>query len=196
MAFLGDIETLLDCDVSSQYTLKSGLKKPYINKYYQIPNDIYVVKLFNSNRWIIVDESDDTLEILEDNVIHSVSDYGQVLTKDGRIRSWAELRTLQRNITYKNGLRYDNRLENIIKDIDDTYMRSKRYNNTSGYEGVRYEGRSSKFRYWVCKIRCPNGRMKSVSYNIDKLGNDEAFRLAVLKRKELEKLYNYVKYEE
>lgn len=196
MAYLGDIEKLLDCDVSTLYTLNPGLNKPYVNKYYSLPNEIYVLKLYGGDKWIIVDESDDTQDILKDNIIHSVSDYGQALTKDGRIRSWAELRTKQRNILYKNGIRYDNRLVNITKKANEIYMKSKRHNNTSGYEGVRYEARTKNHIYWVAKILRPNGGTKTVSYNVKKYGYDEAFRLAVIKRRELEIFYNYVRYEE
>lgn len=196
MASIQDIELLLKRDISSLYDLLPGIKKPHINRHYHIPNEYYVIKLFNSNNWIIVDDSDDTRDILKDNTVHSVSNYGQILTSDGRIRSWAELKMNMKDIEYKNNCPYDNRLENlithrynIIKKGTSKYI--SKYillGHKKGVSRCTMKGHD----YWRVSIVNHEGNTMRKYYNISMLGHDEAEYLAIKERERLETIYGYV----
>ena len=194
MASIQDIEILLNCDVSSLYNLLSGLKKPHINRYYYIPNEYYVIKLFNSNNWIIVDDSDDTWDILKDNTVHSVSNYGQILTSDGRIRSWAELKMNMKDIEikHKNNCPYDNRIENLIIHRCNITKKSKSKYALLGYKKGVSRCTMRGHNYWRVSILNHEGNTMRKYYNIGYLGYDEAKQIAINERERLEIIYGYV----
>ena len=86
-----------------------------------------------------------------------------------------------------NNRTYDNRNDNlrVVTIADSMRNRTKQHNNTSGKQGVsRYmiSGRN----YWCAEIFDKSHKTIKKVFSIAKLGDDEAKRQAIEKRKELE----------
>ena len=90
-------------------------------------------------------------------------------------------------------MRYDNRADNlriVTRSINSRNL-TKRCDNTTGIQGVGLE-RKGKYMHWRTQIVNNEGIHLSKRFNIDKLGNDEAKRLAIEQRQIWEVLYGYI----
>ena len=104
-------------------------------------------------------------------------------------------------LNYEDGLvadhinhhKFDNRFDNlrIVTQQQNCRNKSMPSNNTSGKMGV-YRKMENGMSYWVSRITANDGKRVSRWFNINKLGNDEAYARAVQSRKDLEVLYNYL----
>ena len=90
-------------------------------------------------------------------------------------------------------MRYDNRADNlriVTRNINSRNL-TIRCDNTSGIQGVGLE-RKGKYMLWKAHIVNNEGIHLKKRFNIDKLGNDEAKRLAIEQRQIWEVLYGYI----
>lgn len=100
-------------------------------------------------------------------------------------------------IDHINGIRTDNRLENLRCIPQATQMRNvaKRRDNVSGVQGVsRWETTrrgNQKVAMWRAVAINTTGKQVIKTFSINKYGEEEAFKLACIARKEMEKEYNY-----
>ena len=92
-----------------------------------------------------------------------------------------------------NKLKYDNRNDNlqVVTKAENARNTSKNCNNTSGKQGVDHCV-SNGCHYWSVQIRDNNKKCIRKYFSISKLGEDEAKRQAIEKRKELEIEYGYI----
>ena len=100
-------------------------------------------------------------------------------------------------IDHINGIRTDNRLENlrcIPKAVQKRNM-SKRSDNTSGVQGVSMWETSrrggQKVAMWRAVAINQQGKQVIKTFSINKYGHDEAFKLACDARKRMEQEFNY-----
>jgi hypothetical protein len=91
-------------------------------------------------------------------------------------------------IDHINRIKNDNRVENLRWATTSENCRniSIAVNNKSGIKGVSY---NTKKQFWQADWTDNKGKAKSKSFSISKYGYDKAKRLAILARKEAEKLY-------
>ncbi len=91
-----------------------------------------------------------------------------------------------------NHKRFDNRFENLRVVSHQQNMRNKitQSNNTSGKPGVQLRMKTD-VPYWAAIITDNDGKRIERAFNIDKLGNDEAYARAVQSRRDMEALYDY-----
>jgi len=85
-----------------------------------------------------------------------------------------------------SNLRWTNTSEN-------QHNRKKSSINTSGKQGVsRWTRTTDKLQYWKVQISDNDGKLKSKTFSIKKLGDVEANRQAIEYRKQLEVQYGYI----
>jgi hypothetical protein len=195
MASLPAIENLLKVDLSTK-TRCEGMKNEDHNEYYHIRNRCYVVKLTGAERrWMIVDDSDESVKLLKRYVFHHVYDgmSARTLTHNG-FECWGQMR-MGYDVKHKSKYTYDNRLDNL-KMITPIRIRVKEQlndHNTSGYEGVHRAKTSCGNEYWRASILIDDvdgvKKKKTKCFNIHKLGEEKAKQLAIIARYEFEKLY-------
>ena len=100
-------------------------------------------------------------------------------------------------IDHINGVRTDNRLENLrcIPQAAQKRNMSKRQDNNSGVQGVsRWETTrrgNQKVSMWRAVAINQAGKQVIITFSIAKYGEDEAFALACTARKEMEKDFGY-----
>lgn len=93
-------------------------------------------------------------------------------------------------VDHINGVRTDNRLSNL-RCIPKPMQRrnaAKRSDNESGVQGVSFWSTGNA---WRAVAHDQSGKQIIRTFSVNKFGNDEAFRLACIKRKEMEKDYDY-----
>ena len=195
MASLPAIERLLKVDLSTKIRCE-GMKNEDHNEYYHLPHRCYVVKLTGAERrWMIVDDSNESVKLLKRYVFHYVDNGIEActMTHNG-FEYWGQMR-MGYDIEHKNKYTYDNRLGNL-KMIRPIKIRVKEHldaHNTSGYEGVYRAKMSYGTEYWIASILIDDvdgvKKKKTKSFNIDKLGEEKAKQLAIIARYEFEKLY-------
>ena len=93
-----------------------------------------------------------------------------------------------------NGLKYDNRLQNIriYSQRDNTRNRRLAINNTSKKGGVSLRRDKKNKCYWRMSITTNDGVRIDKYYSVDKNGDEEAKTMAINERKRLEILYGYI----
>lgn len=100
-------------------------------------------------------------------------------------------------IDHINGVRTDNRLENLRCVPKQAQMknRAKRATNTSGVQGVsRWETTrrgNQKVAMWRATCHDTNGKQVIKTFSIKKYGEEQAFKFACEARKQMEKDYGY-----
>lgn len=100
-------------------------------------------------------------------------------------------------IDHINGIRTDNRLENLrcVPQAAQKRNTKKRDSNTSGVQGVSLwettRRGNQKVSMWRATAITPEGKQVIKAFSILKYGNQEAFQLACAARKQMEKDYNY-----
>lgn len=195
MASLPVIESLLKVDLSTKIRCE-GMKNEDHNEYYHLPHRCYVVKLTGAERrWMIVDDSNESVKLLKRYVFHYVDNGIEActMTHNG-FEYWGQMR-MGYDIEHKNKYTYDNRLGNLkmIRPIKIRVKEQLDAHNTSGYEGVYRAKMSYGTEYWIASILIDDvdgvKKKKTKSFNIDKLGEEKAKQLAIIARYEFEKLY-------
>ena len=195
MASLPAIERLLKVDLSTKIRCE-GMKNEDHNEYYHLPHRCYVVKLTGAERrWMIVDDSNESVKLLKRYVFHYVDNGIEActMTHNG-FEYWGQMR-MGYDIEHKNKYTYDNRLGNLkmIRPIKIRVKEQLDAHNTSGYEGVYRAKMSYGTEYWIASILIDDvdgvKKKKTKSFNIDKLGEEKAKQLAIIARYEFEKLY-------
>lgn len=193
MTTLANIEAFLDIDIGDR-KLRDGRHKKDRNQYYYYENQYYIVKL-TKDMWTVLEDCRKTRRLLRENTWCHAHGYAST-SVDKQMKCWHQL-----FLNYDEGLiadhinkqRFDNRNDNlrIVTPNENSRNKSVRYNNTSGKQGVyreRYQGRD----YWRVQIRDTNHKTITRRFSFVKLGEDEAKRQAIEKRKELEVLYGYM----
>lgn len=100
-------------------------------------------------------------------------------------------------IDHINGVRTDNRLDNLRCIPKPAQMRNRkiRSDNSSGIQGVsRWETTrrgTQKVSMWRATAHDRNGKQVIKTFSISKYGEEEAFRLALEARQQMEKDYGY-----
>ena len=195
MATLNEIENFLNIETADK-RLRSGKKYDDKNKYYYY-NELYCIVELTQDKWMICSDTRETRQLLRDHSWHFESKDGYARTTTiGRTKKFYH----QAYLNYEEGLvadhlnhkRFDNRFDNlrIVTPQQNCRNRSTLSNNTSGKMGV-YRKMIHGNPYGVAYIHGNDGKRIDRAFNIDKLGNDEAFRRAVQSRRDLEVLYDY-----
>ena len=196
---LQELLTHLNVDLPENKSLRFGKKRKKKNRYYYFRDDYYIVKL-TKDKWTVMQDCRKTRELLRLHCWY-YNNYGYAVTnKDNNKKAFHKL-FLEYGDGYVgdhiNRCKSDNRSENLRVVTYKQNMRNltKRYNNTSGKQGVSkysHKRKSGKIdKYWRAQIYDNNEKRITKYFPVSKHGNAEAKRLAVQKRKELEILYGY-----
>lgn len=100
-------------------------------------------------------------------------------------------------IDHINGVRTDNRLENLrcVPQAAQMRNRKKRDDNSSGVQGVsRWETtrrKDQKVSMWRATAHNRDGKQVIKTFSIKKYGEEQAFELAKAARKQMEQDYGY-----
>lgn len=193
MATLQEIENHLNIEIGNR-ELRSGRKKETKNQYY-IFDSYYVVKL-TQDKYMIVSNDDKTRELLKNHCWSAGSmGYTQACV-NYVVKNYHQL-----YLNYSDGLvcdhinrvKYDNRFNNlrVTTYAVNNRNKTKRADNVSGRTGV-YETKINEYPYIITQIVNNENKRLSKSFNIDKLGRDEACRQAISQRVEWENQFNYL----
>ena len=188
MTSLLNIEAFLNIQIGAR-KLRDGKRKKNKNQFYWYEELYYIVKL-TKDMWVIMEDCRKTRQLLRDYTWYFGAG-GYACTRTYQIiKRWHQLFLNYDDdlvADHINNIRYDNRNNNlrIVTPLENTRNKSKYCNNTSGKQGV------SQFTvtgndYWKLEIRDKNHKRITKCFSIAKLGDDEAKRQAIEKRKELE----------
>lgn len=183
MASLVEIENILNIEIGNR-ELRDGRKNPLKNKYYRFDN--YLIVSLTQDKYMICSNENHDLRLLRD-YCWSVSSAGYATTTTRQTTKYYH----QLYLNYGAGLmadhinrhKYDNRFENlrVVTPKQNGRNKTKRTDNQSGHSGI-YETLSNGNRYYVVQIVDNQNKRISKSFNIDKLGREEAKRQAVEQR--------------
>ena len=193
MATLNEIENFLNIEIGDK-TMKQGKMQAGINKYYYYENMYYIVELSKS-KYMICSDNKETRQLLKS--------YWWRVSTDGYAKTSTNNTTKhyhQLYLHYEAGLvcdhanrkRFDNRHDNLRVVTRRQNMRNltKNKTNTSEENGIsRYT--NNGISYWQSRIYNNEGKRLSKSFNINKLGEEEAKRQAIEQRMQWNKLYDY-----
>ena len=194
MTTLANIEALLNIQIG-QRQLRDGKRKKVKNQYYWYEDQYYIIKL-SKNMWMVAEDCRKTRVLVRDNTWY-FGPGGYACTRaDQMIKCWHKLLLNYDDdlvADHINNLIYDNRNDNLRVVTQALNMRnkSKRITNTSGKQGVDRCLMTGNY-YWSVQIRDNNKKCIRKYFSIAKLGEDEAKRQAIEKRKELEIKYGYI----
>jgi hypothetical protein len=194
MTTLLNIEAFLNIQIGER-KLRDGKRKKQKNQYYWYEDQYYIVKL-SQDMWMIAEDCRKTRQLLRDHTWY-LSNGGYACTRvDNSIKLWHQL-----FLNYCDGLvadhmnnqKYDNRNDNlrVVTYAINARNKLKRSTNTSGKQGVD-RCLMNKNYYWSVQIQDNNKKCIRKYFSITKLGEDEAKRQAIEKRKELELQYGYI----
>lgn len=194
MTSLQEIENHLNIEIGDK-KLRNGRKKDNNNKYYRF-DDYYIVAL-TQGKYMIVDNDRKNRKLLKKHCWCYINDGYAQTNVDKSTKKYHQLL-----LNYEQGLvadhinrrRFDNRTDNLRVVTYQENMRNitKRTDNTSGITGVsRKQKRKGSF-YWDAQIYDNNGMQISKSFNIKKLGDEEAKRLAIEQRRSWEQEFGYL----
>jgi hypothetical protein len=195
MASLADLEEFLNIEIGDK-KLCNGKKYKNKNQYYYFRDEFYIVKL-SREKWMILEDCKKSRRLLR-LYCWSVSNYGYGATVyEDTIKTWHQLfLNYEKDMVadHINNKTFDNRSENLRIVTQRQNMRnlSKRSNNTSGKQGVNRYLCKGKNHYWVARICNNEGKRIVKQFSIDKLGEEEAKRLAIEKRLEWEQEFGYL----
>ena len=195
MTSLLNIEAFLNIQIGAR-KLRDGKRKKNKNQFYWYEELYYIVKL-TKDMWVIMEDCRKTRQLLRDHTWHFGSSDGYARTKTlCTIQCWHKS-----YLNYEEGLvadhinkkRFDNRNENlrVVTLSINSRNKSKQCNNTSGHQGV-VRNVKGRCEYWRVVIYDNNHKRITKCFSIAKLGEDEAKRQALEKRKELEIEYGYI----
>ena len=195
MATLQQIENHLNIEIGDK-KFRNGRKYPNKNRYYRF-DDFYVVSL-TQGKFMIIDNDRKNRKLLRKhcwrvNTIHlyaqtNVKTHGKTTKKFHQLFLNYEIGLVADHI---NRCRFDNRFENlrIVTYQENNRNKTKQSNNTTGISGVRRV--KKHVPYYEANI-CNNENTRiSKSFNINKLGEEQAKRLAIAQRKAWEQEFGY-----
>jgi len=179
-----NIEVFLNIEIGDR-RLHNGKQNPNKNKYYYY-NELYYIVELTQNKWMILSDCRETRVLLREHVwFYHSSGYAQ--TRIGKSKSFYH----KLYLNYENGLvcdhmnrkRFDNRFDNlrIVTYKENSRNRTMQHNNTIGRAGV-CERLCNNTPYIIARINDNNGNRLSKSFNVNRLGRDEALRLAIEQR--------------
>ena len=194
MATLNEIENMLNIEIGDK-RFRPGKKNPDKNRYYYY-NELYYIVELTRDKYMICSDDNKTRQLLT-NHSWAFHHRGYATAKiNNKTKGYHQI-----YLNYEAGLvadhinrrKFDNRFDNlrIVTHKQNSRNMTTRPNNTSGKQGVR---RITKpyASYWVADICGNDGKRIEKSFNIDKLGNDEAYARAVQSRRDMEALYGYI----
>jgi hypothetical protein len=195
MCSLDNITEFLDVDLEG-IRLRNGKKRPSKNKYYFLRDTGYIVCL-GGDRWMILDNSDKTRELLTNHTWGCNSGYAESTVQKGspRIRIHRLVSECPDGLMtdHRNRLPYDNRLANLRNVTARTNQRNrtKRTDNTSGKQGIsrRIINRTP---YFEASVINDNGKRIYKYFSVIKLGEADAKRQAIAQRVAWEQQFNYI----
>ena len=93
-----------------------------------------------------------------------------------------------------NGMRSDNRLDNLRIVTQQENMRNKKIQqrNSLGKQGVYLWTNKSGRRYWKCQINDVDKKFIQKLFSVDRHGEEPAKNMAIAERLRLEQLYGYI----
>jgi len=193
MATLNEIENFLQIEIGDK-RLCAGKKYEDKNKYYYY-NELYYIVELTRGKWIICSDNRETRQLLRDYCWRFERD-GYARTRVGNTQKYYH----QLYLNYEAGLvadhvnrhKFDNRFDNsrTVTHKQNCRNMTTRPNNTSGKQGV-YRKINKGTPYWIAYIHGNDGNLIRRAFNINKLGNDEAYARAVQSRRDMEALYGY-----
>ena len=193
MATIDEIQNFLNIEIGER-RLRNGKKEPNKNKYYYYENQYYIVQL-TKNRWVICEDCNKTRRLLRMYCWY-FHEYAKTRVNQ-KIKSWHQL-FLTYEVTlvadHINRFKYDNRSDNlrIVSPSMNSRNVTKRKNNMSGTKGVCLDKTRENRYYWKAEITNNDGVRLDKKFSINKLGNDEAKRLAIEQRRIWEEEYGYL----
>ena len=187
MASLKTIERFLHINTTNRY-LSPGRKDPEKNQYYRYPE--YFIVSMPGDKWFIIDNRRYNEDILSTHIFCNERGYPRTYIQLNTKRIHKNFHQILINYTsdlvcdHINRNTFDNRLENlrIVTPQENTRNQARRCNNTSGVHGI-YERTTQGNTYVTVQINNSEGKRIAKSFNINKLGRDEALRLAIEQRK-------------
>lgn len=192
MASLVEIENFLNIEIGDR-EMREGRKNPLKNKYYRFDN--YLIVSLTQDKYMICSNNNDVLRLLG-RYCWSVSSQGYSTTTHEQSSKYYH----QLYINYAEGLvcdhinrcKFDNRYDNlrVVTYKQNGRNKTRRTDNQSGHTGI-YETVSNGKRYYVVQIVDNHNNRISKSFNIDKLGREEAERLAVEHRRRWVQEFGY-----
>jgi hypothetical protein len=194
MATLNEIENFLNIEIGDR-RLRAGKKYEDKNKYYYY-NELYYIVELTQGKWMICSDNRETRQLLRDNCwFNSHEGYARTTTNERTTKFYHQLYLNYAEelvADHTNRHKFDNRSENLRIVTRRQNMRNKttNKNNTSGKMGVCRRMKRGK-PHWNACINGNDGKYIQRSFNINILGNDEAFRRAVQCRRDMEVQYDY-----
>lgn len=193
MATLSELKQQLDIDIDIKTAyLCPGLCRPNKNRYYIIWGAL-VVELTN-DKYMVVDNCLDVMGTFLENYIWNVDTNGYINNSCIGLFHRACLRYKGNlYIDHINRIKYDNRSLNLRIVNQSQNMRNLPISKTnqSGITGVDYKIINRR-AFWRVRIYDNNHKRIEKKYGTTKYGYDIAKQLAYAKRREWEKLYNYI----
>ena len=187
---LQEVSNLLSIDFS-EMKLQSGFNKLSKNQYYITP-DNFVVKLSNNDKWMIVCNHQQVINLLQKHIWHSHIQGYAGTNINGSIKLFHQM-----YIRYGQGLvidhinhhKTDNRFDNLRVCTYKQNSRNLKKRSETLTTGVCIQlcGRTN---YVVSFINSNEKQIKKY-YNVDKLGMEQCMSLAINQRKIWEQQYHY-----
>jgi hypothetical protein len=194
MATLNEIENFLQIEIGDK-RLRPGKKRENKNRYYYY-NDLYYIVELTQGKWMICSDNRDTRRLLRDYCWHYSGCYATAHIQGTTKKCFHQL-----YLNYEEGLvcdhanrhTFDNRSDNlrIVTYTQNNRNKSTHANNKSGKTGVYRETKRENEPYWTAIITDNEGKRIRRSFNINKLGDGEAYARAVQSRRGMEVLFGY-----
>ena len=194
MADLNTIKNHLNIEIGDR-KLRNGRKYPRKNRYYRF-DEYYVVSL-TQGKYMIVDNDKKNRKMLRKYCwSFSHSQNGQTYVGKSTKLSHQLFLKYERGLVadHINRCRFDNRFENlrIVSYQQNNRNKTKNSNNTSGVTGVSKTMKGVGRPYYQAQIRNNDGSILSKTFNINKLGEEQAKRLAIAQRQAWEIEFGYI----
>jgi hypothetical protein len=194
MASLDEIERFLNIDTDDKILYK-GRRRANKNRYIKYRGQYYIIKL-TKDKWMIMDDSDLTRELLEDHVFccgvsdYAVTNINKKTVGIHRLITECDDDNVPDHINRKG---FDNRSINLCEGTqkDNTKNKSIPSNNTTGKIGVS-RSKIGKYYYYTGYITDNNGERQQKTFSVSKFGEAGAKRRAIQHRKAMEIMYGYL----
>ena len=187
---LQQVSQLLNIDFS-EMKLQSGFNKLSKNQYYIIP-DCFIVKLSNNDKWMIVCNHQQVINLLQNHVWHFHNQGYSGTNIGGKIKLFHQMYIRYGQglvIDHINHLKTDNRFDNLKVCTYKQNSRNLKKRAETLTTGVCVQMCGS-INYVVSFINSNEKQIKKY-YNVDKLGMKQSMRLAIDQRKTWERTYDY-----
>ena len=193
MTSLEEIQNYLNIDLTNR-RLNDGKKHTLKNRYYYYRNKYYIVEL-SQHMWSILEDCSITRRLLKNHIWCVLSKY--TATNSEKTTKYFHQMSYNYNIgvaDHINGLKYDNRAQNIriVSQRDNTRNRRLSINNTSQKSGVSIRCDKKGKCYWRMSITTNDNVRIDKYYSVDIHGYEDSKLMAINERKRLETLYGYL----